>query len=417
VLALYLATGGTVSALILLLGRFLAVDLFRVPAALADEAIFVIAGAAITFFISLLSGTFGALMMGMQRMDVWNARLLIYTVLDAAGSAAALMLGYGLRGLVVSRILAVLLIGLANAWTAHKLLPSLRVRPAYFSRRSAREIVGYSVNILVSKLAMLAREPLSKTILLRMVSLSGVTYFDLGGRIAHQARGLFAAVLGPLLPAAAGIQAAGGEQATRRLYLRSTRYVALAVFPAFGGLIVLAHPLIDVWLGPGYGQAALTLQALLAAYFFIVLASPAFTIMEGVGLARVSAITSVVTALLNIGLSVALGWFWGYYGVVAGYALAIAFGSIVTQALFHRRLHLPLNATLQALPWRAVLVDLFAMALAGVLIHYAGLHGIVLLLLVVGELATVCLAGMVVFGGLERDEIATMKRLLLSFAR
>jgi O-antigen/teichoic acid export membrane protein len=131
----------------------------------------------------------------------------------------------------------------------------------------------------------------------------------------------------------------------------------------------------------------------------------------------VSAITSVVTALLNIGLSVALGWFWGYYGVVAGYALAIAFGSIVTQALFHRRLHLPLNATLQALPWRAVLVDLFAMALAGVLIHYAGLHGIVLLLLVVGELATVCLAGMVVFGGLERDEIATMKRLLLSFAR
>jgi hypothetical protein len=45
------------------------------------------------------------------------------------------------------------------------------------------------------------------------------------------------------------------------------------------------------------------------------------------------------------------------------------------------------------------------------------LHGIVLLLLVVGELATVCLAGMVVFGGLERDEIATMKRLLLSFAR
>jgi len=92
-------------------GHFLAVEVFKVPASYADEAIFVIAGAAIAFFISLLSGTFGALIMGLQRMDLWNARIVAYTILDSAGAVTVLALGYGLHGLVINRIFAILIIG------------------------------------------------------------------------------------------------------------------------------------------------------------------------------------------------------------------------------------------------------------------------------------------------------------------
>ncbi len=417
VLGIYLVTGGAVTTLILFGGRFLVDEVFKIPASSADEAIFVIAGAAIAFFISLLSGTFGALIMGLQRMDMWNARLVAYTILDSGGAVVVLALGYGLYGLVISRIFAILVIGLVNWWTGHRIMPDLKVGPSYFNLRSAREIVGYSINILVSKISSLAREPLTKTILLRLVSLSGVTYFDLGARIANQARGLFAAMLAPLLPASSGIQTLGGAEATQRLYNRSTRYVILALLPFFGGLFVLAKPLIEIWIGPQYGQVVLTLQALLIAYFFAVFASPAFTIMEGIGLARASATSSVISAVLNIALSVGLGVRWGYFGVLAGYCSSIIIGSVITQALFHRKLAIPLLGTLKAMPLRAMLVDVCAMLASFALGAYTEVQGIWALLLPGGAYLIICAFGTLAFGCLDQEDLSTIKQLKAVFAR
>jgi O-antigen/teichoic acid export membrane protein len=395
----------------LLGGHFLATSVFRVPASFADEAVFVVTGAAAAFFITLLSGIFGSLIQGLQRMDLWNASLVAYTVLDMAGAVTVLALGYGLRALVLSRILSCLAIGLLNTWVAHRIIPTLRCRPWYFSLESGREIIGYSLNILVSKVATMAREPLSKTIILPITSLSGVAFFDLGARLANQARGVFTAMLVPLLPAASGVQAAGGSQATRQLYYRSTRYVVLLVFPLFGGLAILAKPIIDLWIGPEYGFVVLTLQGLLLAYFFALLSSPAYTIMEGVGLARVSALSSVVSAVLNVGLSIGLGRSWGYVGVLAGYCLAIIITSIVTLALFHHMLTVPLGELVSAMPLRAVLIDCCAMVVSGLLVVYIDLHGILTLAIVGMIYFALCIFGTLAFGALYEEEMGIMKRL------
>lgn len=416
VFVIYLTIGGVVSALILQGGYFLAVQVFKVPASLADEAIFVITGAVVVFFVSLLSGTFGALIMGAQRMDLWNARLLLFTLLDAAGSAIVLSLGYGLHGLVINRVAVCVVIGIVNGLTAHRIMPALRIRLSAVSFRTGRKILGYSANILVSKISLILREPLTKTILVRLATLSGVAYFDLAARIANQARGVFVAMLVPLLPASSEIQTKGGAQAIRRLYNRSTRYVILTVLPFFGGLAVLSKPLITLWIGPHYEQVVSTLQILLTSYFFVVAASPAFSIMEGVGLARVSATSSVVTAMLNVILSISLGIRWGYSGVLTGYCLSLVTGSLVTQTLFHRKMSIPIKETLRAMPLRAILVDGCAMAVTET-IMYTGLGSISTLILASSVYLLIIICGTIAFRCLEQDEINTMKRLLVVFAK
>jgi len=310
-----------------------------------------------------------------------------------------------------------LVIGLLNYWMARRIMPALKVRLSDFSLQKGREIISYSLNILVSKISTMARDPLNKTIILRLTSLSSMAFYDLGGRIANQVRGLFGAMLGPLLPASSGIQTLGGAQAIRRLYNRSIRYLVLAVLPVFGGLIVLAKPFIEIWIGPQYGQVVWTLQALLVAYFFVLLASPAFTIMEGIGLARVSATTSVITSLLNVVLSVSFGIRWGYLGVLIGYCLSLIIGSVVTLTLFHRRMAVSIVETLQVIPLRAMLVDGCAILAAWMLVAFTGMQGIGVLMVSGGAYLVICIFGTFAFGCLEKEEIDTVKRLLVVFAK
>lgn len=415
VLLIYSITGGLVTAIIILSSRFIATSILNVPITLVNEAAFTIAGAGISVIISLLSGTFGSVIQGAQRMDLSNASLVAYSLLDALGVLIAVSLGYGLYGLIVSRILVNLFIGLLNGWIVHRILPTLKYRFSYCNWDSTREIVGYSLNIFVSKIAVVAQEPLNKVILLQLVSLNAVTYFDLAGRIAKQTRGIFSAMLIPLLPASSGIQTSGGLEATHWLFYRSTRYVVFLVFPIFGGLIILANPIINAWIGPEYEVVALSLQILLIAHFFSLLAAPAYVIMEGIGFAKISAISTVLTAVLNIILGISLGLQFGYWGILAGYGIAMAIASIVTLVFFHKLLAVPVKQFLYAIPLRAILINCCLMAVLGSIEPYLDLHNLFMLIIVSVMYFLLCVLGIFISGSLYKDEVSFIRRYLPSF--
>lgn len=415
VFTIYFLVGGVTSGGIFLGRRFISMMVFDVPAPFAEEAVSVVMGSAVAFFILLLSGVFNALIQGFQRMDLLSVSSIIYVVLDAGGSVILLCLGYGLRALVVNRILSCLVIALISLYMTVKLMPGFTIRVSYFDLRVGREIVRYSLNILVSKISAVAMEPLNKTILVRVASLEGLTFFDLGARLANKARGVFSAMLlAPLLPASSGIHTTGGIRATQQLYYRMTRYVVLLAFPVFGGLFVLADPIINLWIGPGYELVVLTLQLLLVAFFFALLASPAYIIMEGVGLAKVSALTSIISALLNVALSIGLGLWQGYLGVLAGYCLALIITSLVTLILFYHRLAVSFGGFLRAIPFKAMLFEIFIMILVGVFVSQADIQSIFYLAVTGLIYFVLCAFGILISGSVRESEITTVWHLLTS---
>jgi O-antigen/teichoic acid export membrane protein len=412
VVVLFLLTGTAVVTIGLLASRFVVSSVLQVPAGFTDEAVYVVTGAVVAFFVSLLSGAFGTVLQGRQRLDLWNGGLVLYTVLDAAGAVILLTRGYGLYALVLNRIFAVFATGVFNYILARKIMPALKLRPRFVSRQMAREIISYSLNIFVSKVATLAREPLSKTLMLRFSSLQGVTYFDLGARLANQTRGLFSAMLIPLLPASSGVQATGGSAATRRLFTRSTRYVILLTFPVFGGLFVFAGPIVSLWIGPGYEVVALTLKSLLVAFFFALATSPAYTILEGIGLARATAIASVIAAVLNVLLCIALGLGFGYLGVLAGYCISTIVLSLIIVVVFQRALVVSRAELSGAVPWRALAFCAIAAVLCGMALTRTNAQALWTVAAITAAYALLCLVGVLISGSIGKEEIRVIRGLL-----
>ena len=90
----------------------------------------------------------------------------------------------------------------------------------------------------------------------------------------------------PVVPTASRYVATGDERRLRELAVRGTRYTLALFVPVCVTLIVLAEPILDVWLGDRYGDGGAAL-AILVSYWLLyggLVVTPGFLV--GAGRAR-----------------------------------------------------------------------------------------------------------------------------------
>jgi O-antigen/teichoic acid export membrane protein len=130
----------------------------------------------------------------------------------------------------------------------------------------------------------------------------------------------------PVLPAAARYLAEGDEFRTRELLLRGTRYTLAAVVPLTVVLMILAGPILELWLGTEFGAAA-TAMALFVGYWLInANTGVASSMLVTAGRIRQLTVYAVAVAVLNLALSLALTPSLGLNGVVLGTTLSYLLG-------------------------------------------------------------------------------------------
>ena len=132
--------------------------------------------------------------------------------------------------------------------------------------------------------------------------------------------GLFEAVIRPhalvrqlhgtlvvtIVPVASGFIAVGDEERLHDLLLRGTRYVMAAVVPLTVVLMVISAPLLEVWLGPEFREAAPAMAILLSYWLLNGATGVGGAMLVARGRAKELTKVAWLTALLNLGLSVAL---------------------------------------------------------------------------------------------------------------
>jgi len=98
-------------------------------------------------------------------------------------------------------------------------------------------------------------------------------------------------------------------------------------------LVVVMAPLITAWLGPGHDQAALFAAVLTVAYGCNMLTGPAVSYLRAVGRPGTEGAYGVLTVLVNLVFTLALGIAFGAIGVVGATLAAY----LVSTAWFFRR--------------------------------------------------------------------------------
>lgn len=290
-------------------------------------------GALWIFAAQQVIAPFSAVPVGLQRMGVANAMGFATGLVKLAATVGFLRGGHGVLGLLYAHAVVALAQALIAVPVAFWLAPGLRPGPGALDRAVFRELFGFGWRSQVARLANLINFQTDRVVLAmvsRDVALVGA--YRLGEDLASKLRQGPAMLVTALTPAAADLDARDQTETLRRMCVVSTKYMAVAAVPLSLYSMAAAGPLLRAWMGDlaGIGTAAWVLRLLALGYLANLLAGPAMSVALGMGRAELAMRAGLVSAGVNIALTVALVVPFGVYGVAA----ATSLGMIVSTLWF-----------------------------------------------------------------------------------
>jgi O-antigen/teichoic acid export membrane protein len=151
-----------------------------------------------------------------------------------------------------------------------------------------------------------------------VLSIGAVTPYALGRRLSAIPRMLAEQFAILLLPLAAAFDAVDDRARLRSLYLGGVRLSLAIAMPLTGCLAVLAVPILDAWVGPGFEDSAVIVVILAVATLIDLSLWPAGYVLQGINRHRWLAPIALASGVANLVLSLALIGPFGITGVALG---------------------------------------------------------------------------------------------------
>lgn len=313
-------------------------SLVRIPHAYIESTRTLFLIALVGFSFSTIAGVFGSVLTALQRMETYNILLIAYLVEKFVAITIALMLGYGLPGLMVSD-LALTILGLVPLiLMTKKYFPYLAFRWMGYDWALMKKLFRFGTQLQISRIAEMIQSHFDKFILSRLFGLSAVSMYDFGSRPSSRLRGLPLTAVSSLIPAISALDAVENRNRIQAALVRSTRYLAIVTVPMFAFFICFAGEIIYVWIGSGFGQAAMTLRLLSVAHLVAVVTGAMALVSQGMGEPEVQMRTTLIQAALNIVLSLTLATMFGFYGAVVGTTVSIVIGGLLLFRWYGKKL-------------------------------------------------------------------------------
>jgi O-antigen/teichoic acid export membrane protein len=308
----YAALGAAGLGLLQLTAPALA-GLFDLPAGLRPDAEAMFGDLGFALALALLAAGAGNVLQGLERFKMLAATSAVGAV-AFLGAVAALAESDGLPGLAAALAVqnGVVLLGRLIA------VRDVSGAPGAVSRATARGVLGFSARLQVTALSELVNWQSDKVVVGLVAPAATVGQLSIGGQFADGGRALAGAALAPVQSAFAVAAGARDEAGLRRSFAQLHRLWLLGVLGAAVVGAASLHPLIEAWLGDGYGTAAV-----LGA--FLVLGSAA-GLSTGTGVAYLRAVGrpglearyGLVVVGANLLLTIPLAITVGAIGVVIG---------------------------------------------------------------------------------------------------
>ena len=289
----------------------------------ADRAEF--ESAYLVFFLGLAVmfplGLFPEILRGLQRIDIANWVATLATVLNFGFLWYGLHVGWGLAALMGVSVATTALPNLIAAVYAFRRLPALSLMPKWFEWRAVRSQMGFSIVAYLITFSNMLMGKSDQLVISLTIGVALVAIYQAGFK-ASEMLGLFSSQLQQVLsPAAASMHALGDKEGLRKLLLGTSKLTFFLVTPCYLLAAVYLEPLIRMLTGtdPVPRETFWVGQALLFATYSAQLTSGASKrVLMMCGEERSLLKISLVDAVANIALSIALAFKYGVLGVALG---------------------------------------------------------------------------------------------------
>jgi O-antigen/teichoic acid export membrane protein len=272
--------------------------------------------------LGLPASVFTGIFVGLQRNGVPAVIIGISRLL----SAVLLVVVVRYQGTIAEMALVMALVNIGSyvmLFLAYRrlgahLCPRIHLSLTTVSKAAASELFDYCLSLSAWSIAMLLVTGLD-LIIVGIYSFGEVAYYSVAATVVTLLAGAFGAIFGAMGSTAAAVHARGDRAGLGRMVIVATRMGTVMLLATGVPLMVFAHPLLGVWVGPHYAShAAILLQILVAANIIRMTMTPYVLAMIGSGEQRRVILTPLMEGLTNLIFSVVLARSFGAIGVAAG---------------------------------------------------------------------------------------------------
>jgi O-antigen/teichoic acid export membrane protein len=302
----FLGLGLVLGAAGALLAGFFAGTVFAVPEAEVDAlrvALLLMFGSYVFQFPNL---ALRGLVEGWQRFDVVKGLQTLGAIVHALGTLVLLWLGYGVIALVILLISVQLL-----DFVVLLVFSSLRLRAldrrGSASLRMVRELWGLSRLLLVGRGASLVFHHTGRILVATMLGAAAVGIYEVVVKFPRLLKSWLGFVNAAIMPAISELAAVDHTAAIRRVFGTGTSFHVFISYPVVLGIMVLAEPLLVVWMGPNFGQYGPLLRIALAYNLLVALIGVGGSLVLGMErLFGRYTVVGVVAAVVNVAAALVL---------------------------------------------------------------------------------------------------------------
>jgi O-antigen/teichoic acid export membrane protein len=331
----------------------------RYRTAAADLLMLVVA----YFVVSNALGILDAFVIAMQRMDLSGMVGTVSQLIYAASLILLIRGGYGIYALPYAIFCALAGVTLVRFVIVYRMFGNPWSNPFKWQMQLIKRLFRFGFWMQINALTAMINLETDRIILGTFVSVVSAGYYELGNRLASLGRILPAALLGPLLPAASALDGRNEAGRLDLIYLRGTRYLALATFVIAGFLIGAGPQIVRVWMGRGYPYVTIVMAMLLLSYAINNLTGVGTMIVRATGKPYYETYYAIAAAVINITATLILTPMFGLMGVVGGTVIGTVSGSLYFLWLFHKLRDFDWRETILEWLWRLTLGTILASAL------------------------------------------------------
>ena len=307
-------------------------SLFQLPESQLALAGWLFAIMSVRLIVNLPLSLFLGVLFGQQRIVSVNLVKISSTLIYTVTVCLALMSGYGLLTLGLLNALAFTLEHAAYLLLCKKHVKELKISVKLFDFSILREVLSFSCYaflINIASVILLRTDPL---IISWFLPLTAVAVYALGLKIAEQFMLLTKQFINVFSPVFAELNGAGNEEKIRSVFLSSTRHALAATLLMAYPLLFIGEAALVLWVGESFRMAGAVLSLLILAMIIKVAQETASNVLGMTGHHRWIAGTGIISAVVNLVLSMLLIQPLGLSGVALATllsTLAVGIGGVI----------------------------------------------------------------------------------------
>ena len=274
--------------------------------------------------LGVLGATFGNMLYGYQRVDVWKTFGIIQTVANASLTIIFLRLGFGLIGVVVASLLSILILIVLYLLFLHHSNLGIVINPKLADVNTLKKIAPYSIRSFVLSLTSQILYYTDNIVIGIFLGASTVTTYSIAYRLCFLATYIFSIITQTIFPAFTKLYTIEDIDGLKSLYLKTVKISVVIMVPIGLFLGFFGRSFINLWVGEGNFVGMNVLLVLVFMDFLHSFGTPPGLLLQAVGRNKAFMFSEMLNAGLNLLLSIILVRRIGLVGVALGTLIASA---------------------------------------------------------------------------------------------